>query len=146
MVGLLKTAGKMVMFFLFIRLVYDYLDICALTHCIVMRSDALHFMRSDALHFMRSDALDSTFLVNQCLGFIFMSTFSCSIRPSDALAAKTAGKMVMFFLFIRLVYLDICALTHCIVMRFDGLYFTRSDALACTFLVQTWWYLQKFIN
>ena len=62
-----------------------------------MRSDALYFMRFDALHFMRSDALDSTFLVNQCLGFIFMSTFSCSIKPSDELAAKTAGKMVIFF-------------------------------------------------
>ena len=103
-------------------LVYDYLDICALTHCIVMRSDALHFMRSDALYFMRSDALDSTFLVNQCLGFIFMSTFSCSIRPSDALAAKTAGKMVIFFVHKAslLGYL-----------RSDALYFMRSDALYC---------------
>ena len=89
-----------------------------------MRFDALYFMRSDALYFMRFDALYSTFLVNQCLGSIFMSTFSCSIRPSDALAAKTTGNMVMFFF----------------VHKASLLGYLRSDALYCYALWRTVFY------
>ena len=63
-------------------------------------------------------------LVNQCLGSIFMSTFSCSIRPSDALAAKTTGNMVMFFF----------------VHKASLLGYLRSDALYCYALWRTVFY------